>query len=138
ILAEHDNLHSAVEHPRVNYPAVLSTEGTYTLISFPNCPGCRTYAQPGEDVIAIAQDALAGWLETATKVGKEPQPPTLPAELSATERLVQVPVPPHLARQLEPRTSQSTRPGGDGRHSTKQRIAPRGQPPSRPDTPESE
>ena len=35
----------------VSYPAILTTEGTYTLISFPDCSGCRTFVEPGEDVL---------------------------------------------------------------------------------------
>ena len=72
----------------VSYPAILTTEGTYTLISFPDCPGCRTFVEPGEDVLAIAQDALSGWLEAAVEDREDSPHPTPQSQLSQTERVL--------------------------------------------------
>jgi predicted RNase H-like HicB family nuclease len=54
------------------YPATLTTEAGRTLVSFPDCPDCRTFAEPGEDVLPIAQHALAGRLAAAIQDGTEP------------------------------------------------------------------
>lgn len=47
----------------VEYVAALTREGAQTLIEFPACPGCQTFADPDEDVAAVAREALEGWLE---------------------------------------------------------------------------
>jgi uncharacterized protein (DUF983 family) len=83
------------------YPAILTTEAGRTLVSFPDCPPCRTFTEPGEDVLAIAQHALAGRLAAAIQSGTEPPHPTTPTRLASTERILVVPVPTDLARELE-------------------------------------
>ena len=75
------------------YPAILTTEAGRTLVSFPDCPACRTFAEPGEDVLPIAQHALAGRLAAAIHDETEPPHPTSPSRLSSTERILPVPVP---------------------------------------------
>ena len=83
------------------YPAILTTEAGRTLVSFPDCPACRTFAEPGEDVLPIAQHALAGRLAAAIQDETEPPHPTSLSRLSSTERILPVPVPTDLAFQLE-------------------------------------
>src|SRR5690242_299689 len=85
------------------YPATLTTEAGRTLVSFPDCPACRTFAESGEDVLAIAQHALAARLAAAIQDETEPPRPTSLSGLSSTQRLLPVPVPAELARQLETR-----------------------------------
>lgn len=85
------------------YPAILTTEAGRTLVSFPDCPACRTFVEPGEDVLPMAQHALAGRLATAIQDETEPPHPTALSGLSATERILPVPVPADLAGQLEAR-----------------------------------
>jgi uncharacterized protein (DUF983 family)/predicted RNase H-like HicB family nuclease len=85
------------------YPAVLTTEAGRTLVSFPDCPACRTFVEPGEDVLPIAQHALAGRLAAEIQDGTEPPRPTSPSSLSSRERILHVPVPTDLALQLEAR-----------------------------------
>ena len=83
------------------YPAILTTEAGRTLVSFPDCPACRTFAEPGEDVLPIAQHALAGRLAAAIQDETEPPHPTSLSRLSSTKRILPVPVPTDLALQLE-------------------------------------
>ena len=85
------------------YPATLTTEAGRTLVSFPDCPACRTFAEPGEDVLHIAQHALAGRLAAAIQDETEPPRPTSLSRLSSTPGLLPVPVPAELAVQLEAR-----------------------------------
>ena len=119
----------------VSYPAILTTEGTYTLISFPDCPGCRTFVEPGEDVLAIARDALSGWLEAAVEDREDPPHPTPQSQLSQTERVLAVPVPLDLARQLEAKWGMRVGSVAPAQHSPRKHIRPRGGPPKDSETP---
>ena len=47
----------------VRYPAYISREKNRRLISFPDCPGCETFAEAGDHVYAVAHEALEAWLE---------------------------------------------------------------------------
>jgi len=50
--------------------ALLTEQGDGgTLIEFPSCPGCQTFAEAGEDVGAVAREALEGWLEAHQVAG---------------------------------------------------------------------
>ena len=59
----------------MRYPAVITTEGKFTLAHFPSCPGCQTQADPGEDIAAQATEALEGWLEAHLIAGDAPPRP---------------------------------------------------------------
>jgi uncharacterized protein (DUF983 family)/predicted RNase H-like HicB family nuclease len=83
------------------YPAILTTEAGRTLVSFPDCPACRTFAEPGEEVLPLAQHALAGRLAAAIQDETEPPHPTSLGRFSATKGILPVPVPTDLALQLE-------------------------------------
>ena len=47
----------------MQYPAYIRRERDRWLVSFPDCPGCNTFAEPGEDVYAVAHEAIETWLE---------------------------------------------------------------------------
>jgi len=47
----------------MQYPAYIRRERDRGLVSFPDCPGCDTFAEPGEDVYMVAHEALEAWLE---------------------------------------------------------------------------
>ena len=98
------------------YPAILTTEAGRTLVSFPDCPACRTFAEPGEDVLPIAQHALAGRLAAAIQDGTEPPHPTSLSRVSSTQRILPVPVAKDLALQLEAkwRVSESVAEANEG------------------------
>lgn len=83
----------------MQYIAVVTKEGKQTLAEFPQCPGCQTFADPGEDIEALAQEALAGWLEAHLASG---QAPPEPRKLRAKSRgrMLGIPVPTKLAVKL--------------------------------------
>jgi predicted RNase H-like HicB family nuclease len=45
------------------------------VLRFPDCPGCQTFAEPGEDVESVAREALEGWLAVNLEDGKAPPKP---------------------------------------------------------------
>lgn len=59
----------------MRYLAIVWKEGRRTLAEFPDCPGCQTFAEPGEEIAAQAHEALEGWLEAQLLVGRAPTPP---------------------------------------------------------------
>jgi predicted RNase H-like HicB family nuclease/DNA-binding XRE family transcriptional regulator len=56
----------------MEYVAHLIREGGSTTIEFPDAPGCLTFADAGEDVEAVAREALEGWLEAHLIDGDAP------------------------------------------------------------------
>ncbi len=71
-----------------------------TLIEFPDCPGCQTFADNDEDLAAVAQDALEGWLEANLIDGKAPPKP---AYSKRGAHAIPVSVSPALAIALQVR-----------------------------------
>jgi predicted RNase H-like HicB family nuclease len=59
----------------MQYTAFLTNEGKQTLAEFPGCPGCQTFAGPGENIVERAEEALAGWLEAHLVTGQAPPEP---------------------------------------------------------------
>jgi DNA-binding XRE family transcriptional regulator/predicted RNase H-like HicB family nuclease len=84
----------------MQYAARLTREGKNTLIDFPDCPGCQTFAEPGEDVGARAEEALAGWLEAHLVAGQAPTEPKRVRRRTAG-RSIEVPVAAKLAVKLQ-------------------------------------
>ena len=83
----------------MQYTAVVTKEGKQTLAEFPQCPGCQTFADPGEDIAECAAEALAGWLEAHLALGQAPPEPKK-VRAKSRGRLLQVPVPAKLAVKL--------------------------------------
>ena len=92
----------------LTYPAVLTREGQNTLISFPDCPGCETFSQPGEDMLGTAQDALTGWLEQALEKDEVPPQPSADASVLRGDQVIMVPVVESLAQALKARWNGGT------------------------------
>jgi DNA-binding XRE family transcriptional regulator/predicted RNase H-like HicB family nuclease len=84
----------------MKYPAVITREGRATLAEFPDCPGCQTFAEPGESIEAQAGDALVGWLETTLAAGEMPAQPSRKLRAARGARLLWIPVPARLAVKL--------------------------------------
>lgn len=59
----------------MEYVAALSSEHGHTLIEFPDCPGCQTFADASEDISTVAEEALEGWLEVHLEGGDAPPRP---------------------------------------------------------------
>lgn len=81
----------------MEYVARLTKEGRSMLADFPDCAGCQTFANAGEDIRALALDALEGWLEAHLTHGDAPPEPK--ARL-ATGRIA-VRISPMLAVRLQ-------------------------------------
>jgi predicted RNase H-like HicB family nuclease/DNA-binding XRE family transcriptional regulator len=60
----------------MEYLAETAREGRRTLIEFPDLPGCVTFAEPNEDVTAVAREALEGWLAVHLEGGEAPPRPS--------------------------------------------------------------
>ena len=87
----------------MHYTAVVTKEGKQTLAEFPGCPGCQTFADPGEDIAERAGEALAGWLEAHLASGQAPLEPKK-LRWKGRGRTMEVPVPAKLAVKLAVRT----------------------------------
>ncbi len=61
-------------------------------VEFPDCPGCQTFAEADEDVVAIAQEALEGWLEAHLLDGEAPPQPIAKRSVGALRVRVSPPV----------------------------------------------
>lgn len=59
----------------MEYWARVTPEDDRFLIDFPAAPGCQTFADEGEDVYAVASDAIEGWLEAHLAEGDAPPRP---------------------------------------------------------------
>ena len=84
----------------MHYMARISREGRRTLIGFPDCPGCQTFAEPREDLATVAKEALESWLEAELKYGDAPPAPG--ARSKGANRLA-VRIDPTLAVRLQMR-----------------------------------
>lgn len=84
----------------MQYSAVVTREGAFTLAAFPDCPGCQTFVRGDEDIDTAAQEALEGWLEA--NLGREMvplRPGTVSIPRGAEVHEITVPLP--LAFRLE-------------------------------------
>jgi DNA-binding XRE family transcriptional regulator/predicted RNase H-like HicB family nuclease len=59
----------------MQYQATVRREGKRVLADFPDCPGCQTFAEPGQRIEDVAQEALEGWLESSLIDGEVPPKP---------------------------------------------------------------
>jgi HTH-type transcriptional regulator / antitoxin HipB len=80
----------------MQYPAVITREGRNVLAAFPDCPGCQTFARPGQDIQARAEEALRGWLAASLVHGDVPKVPSS----RRRGRVMMIPVPANLAVKL--------------------------------------
>jgi|SRR5918995_5245961 predicted RNase H-like HicB family nuclease len=87
----------------MHYPAILSTDGNRTLITFPDLPGCEAQAWANENMLKLAQAVLTDWLRGSLNDRGAPPPPSEEVTVSGAARALVVPVPDDLARALEDR-----------------------------------
>jgi len=80
----------------VRYLARVSKDTHGWLITFPDAPGCQTQADTREEILAVATEALEGWLESWLITGEAPPRPKLRAG-----RGLAVEVDPALAIAIE-------------------------------------
>jgi DNA-binding XRE family transcriptional regulator/predicted RNase H-like HicB family nuclease len=84
----------------MHYVAYISKEGRHTLAEFPDCPGCQTFSD-GEDLAAVAREALEGWLEAHLVDGQIPPRPVEHTGAPQGVSVARIPVRPGLAAALE-------------------------------------
>lgn len=84
----------------MQYTAIVAREGSRTLVSFPDCPGCQTFGRTRAQAVVNGREALEGWLETHLVAGDAPPEPTL-RRGKASSRVVQVNISPILAVRLQ-------------------------------------
>jgi antitoxin HicB len=82
------------------YLAALRREGSRTLVSFPDCPGCQTFGRTREHALTNAREALEGWLETHLLAGDAPPQPTRRVT-KGTAKSAPVTISPILAVRLQ-------------------------------------
>jgi DNA-binding XRE family transcriptional regulator/predicted RNase H-like HicB family nuclease len=87
----------------MQYPAYVRRERDRRLVSFPDCPGCDTFAEAGEDVYTVAHEALETWLEgVLTARDVPPLPGMIEHEPERQgDRLMKVTVGPLLSARIQ-------------------------------------
>src|SRR5471032_2145103 len=85
----------------MQYLARITKERKHSLVDFPDCLGCQTFAKRGEDVEAIARDALEGWLGTHLEAGEAPPQPSAKVRTLAGATVLPVRIDPALAVRLQ-------------------------------------
>jgi len=93
----------------MRYLARTWTEGDATLAEFPDCPGCQTFADEGEDLAADAAEALQGWLEATMAGGDVPPRPSARLSPRRGKGILPVDVPTRLAVKLSLRWARQAR-----------------------------
>jgi len=77
----------------MQYPAIITKEGEFTLAEFADCEGCQTFVRKGEDIEESAREALEGWLEANLGRDTVPnRPGTVPIPKAAEVRNILVPL----------------------------------------------
>jgi predicted RNase H-like HicB family nuclease len=84
----------------MHYDAFIRREGKHVLADFPDCPGCQTFADSGDELVRAAQEALEGWLEANLVRGKIPPRPIERSRAPVGAKLARVPVRAGLAAAL--------------------------------------
>jgi predicted RNase H-like HicB family nuclease/transcriptional regulator with XRE-family HTH domain len=59
----------------MEYAAKITTEDRRWLVEFPDCPGCQTFGDTKAEALAMASEALEGWLEAHLEYGDAPPRP---------------------------------------------------------------
>ena len=84
----------------MHYVAYISKDGRHRLAEFPDCPGCQTFSD-GEDLAAVAREALEGWLEAHLVDGKVPPRPVERTSAPRGMSVANVTIRPGLAAALQ-------------------------------------
>ncbi|MHB1224705.1 MAG: helix-turn-helix domain-containing protein [Gemmatimonadaceae bacterium] len=85
----------------MEYIAIITREGRHTLATFPDAPGCQTFAEPGEAIAAEAREALEGWLASGLAHGEAPPRPSARVHKAAGKGVLPVRISPALAVRLQ-------------------------------------
>jgi len=95
----------------MEYVAQVIKDGRRTLITFPDCPGCQTFADRREEIDSVAREALEGWLEAHLVTGDLAPLPTAHHARGRKSRhaLRRVTIDPALALRLTLRWARHAR-----------------------------
>src|SRR5262245_6888423 len=85
----------------MQYDAYIYREAKHWLADFPDCPGCQTFADSGDDLPEAAAEALEGWLESHLVSGQVPPRPRKHSKAPSGKKLARVSVRSGLAAALE-------------------------------------
>ncbi len=85
----------------MHYVAYISREDNHVLAEFPDCPGCQTFADSGDEIANAARDALEGWLEAHLVDGQVPPRPVDHSTAPKGAKAARVPVRAGLAAALQ-------------------------------------
>jgi predicted RNase H-like HicB family nuclease/DNA-binding XRE family transcriptional regulator len=85
----------------MHYAAFISREGKHVLADFPDCPGCQTFAESGDELEAAAREALEGWLEAHLVDGQIPPRPVERTTAPAGSKLARISIRSGLAAALQ-------------------------------------
>jgi predicted RNase H-like HicB family nuclease/DNA-binding XRE family transcriptional regulator len=85
----------------MHYVAFISREGKHVLAEFPDCPGCQTFADDGDELADAAREALEGWLEAHLVDGQAPPRPVERTGAPMGKKVARVSVRPGLAAALQ-------------------------------------
>jgi len=91
----------------MHYDAFIHREGKHLLAEFPDCPGCQTFADNGDELGASAQEALEGWLEAHLVDGQIPPRPVERSVAPRGRKLARIPVRVGLTAALTIRWARS-------------------------------
>jgi len=83
-----------VEDASVFYPAIVTPDDGAYVVTFPDAPGCVTQVDTVEQVVPMATEALAGWLEATLDAGDSVATPQVARRAPRGSRRVLVPVVP--------------------------------------------
>ncbi|MGI9044793.1 MAG: helix-turn-helix domain-containing protein [Gemmatimonadaceae bacterium] len=84
----------------MQYPAIITKEGAFTLAEFPDCDGCQTFVRKGESIEESASEALEGWIEANLGRDKTPNRPGTVA-IPAGAEILQISIPLALEFRLK-------------------------------------
>lgn len=84
----------------MQYPAIITKEGEFTLAEFPDCEGCQTFVRKGKSIEESAREALEGWIEANLGRDRTPNRPGTVA-IPAKAEILQVSIPLALEFRLE-------------------------------------
>lgn len=84
----------------MRYPAWVTTEDNARIVLFPDCLGCQTQVDGDGDLHAVAEEALAGWLEVHLQAGPPPPRPSPRPRSGKRGKLIWIDVSARLAIKL--------------------------------------
>jgi predicted RNase H-like HicB family nuclease/DNA-binding XRE family transcriptional regulator len=76
------------------FPAIVTPDHGAFVITFPDAPGCVTQVERTEQLLPMAIDALAGWLDATLDAGDDVPVPTRRRRAPRGSRTMLVPVVP--------------------------------------------